>query len=206
MATNSQNLRWFHDIERELWSFFSLFGDLCARCARRTLRESREGRRKERDQWCCCMIDNQVHDNWESLNRVQSRRARDWYAALVPLDIGRMPGNGPCPALGPDGCRLRGHRPVTCTTQLCSKMLRVLSLLGLYDGATDAARQIEELIVLPDIMPTLYGTGKPRDHQRMPDAAGDYVGAVRQYRARMNAVPEKQRRQAIDQILPDDND
>ncbi len=57
-------------------------------------------------------------------------------------------GNGPCPALGPCGCRLKKYRPITCTTQLCSKMLAVLKELGLIDAPTRSALQIEDLVTL----------------------------------------------------------
>ena len=126
METNSRYLKDFYEIERELWRFFALFGDLCGRCARKTLRESASGQRQARDQWCCCMIDNQVHDTWETLNPLQCRRDRGWYEKLVPLELGRMPGNGPCPALGPTGCRLPRWRhlpmpsvspPETCASR-----------------------------------------------------------------------------------------
>ena len=74
----------------------------------------------------------------------------------------RSVGNGPCPALGEQGCRLKKCRPITCTTQLCSKMLVVLSELGMIRRPTHTALQIEDLIALPDILPDLYGTRQGR--------------------------------------------
>ncbi len=162
MSVNSQYLRWFHQIEKALWSFFALFGDLCGNCARRTLEDMSTGERKGRDAWCCCMIDNQVHDNWESLNAVQTRFDRHWYESMRRPKGVRTLGNGPCPALGDQGCRLKKCRPITCTTQLCSKMLVILKDLGVIRKSTHAALQIDDLIAVPDILPDLYGTRKGR--------------------------------------------
>jgi hypothetical protein len=195
--TNSRYLKWFYSIEKELWKFFDQFGDLCARCAVRTLDESACGQRKGRDLWCCCMIDNQVHDNWEALNANQIRSDRGWYEKLQPLDIGRMPGNGPCPALGPTGCQLKKHRPITCTTQLCGQMLRVLNILGLIKCPVSRALQIEDIIELPDIMPALYGTSrKPRKVSQ--NEVDVYISTVRQLHKKMAALPPKMRTKAID--------
>jgi len=202
LQTNSQHLRWFHELERELWRFYALFGDLCGRCARKTLRESSAVQRQGRDQWCCCMIDNQVHDNWETLNPLQCRRDRGWYESLVPLPLGRMPGNGPCPALGPSGCRLPRHRPITCTTQLCVKMLRVLKRLDLYAGHTDSARQIEDILPLPDILPVLYGAAKNKRATATPAQVEQYRSAIRALRDRMASLAPAARQAAIDAELP----
>jgi len=189
--TNSRYLKWFYQIEKELWKFFDQFGDLCARCAVQTLEESAAGRRANRDRWCCCMIDNQVHDNWEALNANQNRSDRNWYAKLKPLDMGRMPGNGPCPALGPTGCQLKKHRPITCTTQLCSRMLEVLNSLNLVKCPVHSALQIEDIIELPDIMPALYGTArKPR--KVTANEVDAYIAAIRLLRKNFAATdPEK---------------
>lgn len=204
MATNSRYLKDFYQIERELWRFFALFGDLCGRCARKTLRESASGQRQARDQWCCCMIDNQVHDNWQTLNPLQCRRDRGWYEKLEPLEMGRMPGNGPCPALGPTGCRLPRWRPITCTTQLCTKMLEVLKRTGLYDGPIDFARQIEDILPLPDILPRLYGSAKGKAAGRKVgnEEVQRYLQTIRQYREQLAAVGDPARQAAIDAVLP----
>jgi hypothetical protein len=194
MPTNSQYLKWFYEIEKTLWSFFALFGDMCARCAEQTLRESQSGRRKGRDEWCCCMIDNQVHDNWEVLNVNQSRRDRGWYEKLEQVELGRsMPGNGPCPALGPKGCQFPKHRPITCTTQLCSRMLVELNRSGVVRCPTHHALQIEDLIELPDILPALYGTSrKPRKVSRSEvDAYIERVAALRGRFAAAKGQPER---------------
>ncbi len=199
MQMNSQYLRQFHEIERILWRFFALFGDLCGRCARRTLRESAEGQRRGRDQWCCCMIDNQVHDTWELLNPLQCRTDRRWYEKLTPPAMGRMPGNGPCPALGPTGCQIRQLRPITCTTQLCAKMLRVLRRLGLFDGPAELALQIEDIIELPAILPALYGQVK--GGRVAPEAVQQYRQAVLDYTRRLSSVDAGERQAAIDAEL-----
>ena len=195
--TNSRYLAWFHQIEKELWKFFALFDDLCGSCARLTLDEARSGRRDYRERWCCCMIDNQVHDNWEALNANQSRSDRNWYAKLEPQDLGRrMPGNGPCPALGENGCRLKKLRPITCTTQLCRRMLHVLNELDVVKCSTYSALQIEDLIELPDILPSLYGTAR-RPRRVLLQDVESYINAVRDLRHRLSAVADEERGRAI---------
>lgn len=187
MATNSRYLTWFYEIEKALWALFGEFGDLCARCAEQTLRDLAAGRRDKRETWCCCMIDNQVHDNWPSLDAVQQRRDTKWYQKLQPLDLGRMPGNGPCPALGPRGCRLPKHRPITCTTQLCPQMLQVLNDLKLVRCPAHHALQIEDLVSLPDILPALYGTS--RKPQKVSRAEVEtYIERIRTLRTRFVAA------------------
>ncbi len=151
------------------------------------------------------MIDNQVHDNWETLDPLQSLRDRGWYEKQVPLPLGRMPGNGPCPALGPSGCRLPRHRPITCTTQLCVKMLRVLKRLNLYAGHTDFALQIEDLLPLPDILPALYGVPIPRKAVVTRAPVDQYRLTVRRYRERLAALAPAVRQAAIDAELPPDS-
>jgi hypothetical protein len=181
-SINSNYLKWFHEIEKALWSFFGLFEDLCGNCAEQTLKDIAAGERKGRDAWCCCMIDNQVHDNWESLNAVQSRTNRQWYEAIRREKRVRGVGNGPCPALGEQGCRIKKCRPITCTTQLCSKMLVILDDLGVVRGATHSPLQIEELIDLPDILPDLYGTRKGRTITRSDVDA--YLSEVQRIKAK----------------------
>jgi hypothetical protein len=201
MSTNSQYLKWFYQIEKALWSLFDQFGDLCSRCATKTLQEVDHRQRKGRAAWCCCMIDNQVHDNWEALNTNQIRSDRDWYEKLPRQDMGRsMPGNGPCPALNETGCQLKKHRPITCTTQLCTKMLIVLNALGLVKCPVHHALQIEDLIELPDILPTLYGTArKPCNVSR--DDVRRYTDAIKALRDQMAAQPMDKRSRASERGL-----
>lgn len=200
---HSSDLQSFHEIERALWRLFACFGTLCDRCARKTLREHATGERGNRENWCCCMIDNQVHDHWDTLNPVQCHYDRKWYEKLETLPLGRMPGNGPCPALGEQGCRLRKCRPVTCTTQLCNKMLKVLEIWGLYIRPTESARQIEELIPLPDILHALYGAGSKRVKRKVEEGeVASYLNAIHAYREQILAIPEAKRQMAIDKVLP----
>ena len=148
------------------------------------------------------MIDNQVHDNWEALNTNQVRAGRDWYEKLPRQDMGRsMPGNGPCPALNERGCQLKKHRPITCTTQLCTKMLVALNALNLIKSPVHHALQIEDLVDLPDILPTLYGTArKPVKVTR--DDVERYVAVVKSLRDRFSALPPAERKKALEQALP----
>jgi Fe-S-cluster containining protein len=143
------------------------------------------------------MIDNQVHDNWEVLNANQNRSDRNWYAKLRPLDMGRMPGNGPCPALGPTGCQLKKHRPITCTTQLCSRMLEVLNNLNIVTCPVHSALQIEDLVELPDIMPTLYGTAR-KPVKVTGDDVDSYIRVIRNLREKLAAADAKRLAGAID--------
>ncbi|MDP6810506.1 MAG: hypothetical protein QGH31_07245 [Kiritimatiellia bacterium] len=163
----------------------------------KTLHEVEQRQRKGRAAWCCCMIDNQVHDSWEALNAIQVRSDRDWYEKLPRQDMGRsMPGNGPCPALGETGCQLKKHRPITCTTQLCTKMLIVLNALDLVMSPVHHALQIEDLIELPGILPTLYGTArKPRTVSR--DDVRRYTDAIKALRDRFAAQPIAKRHRAL---------
>ena len=186
MAVNSQYLKWFNQIEKALWSLFDLFGDICSRCACGTLDSIANGERKGQDQWCCCMIDNQVHDNWEALNAIQMRFDRNWYESMRRPKGSRSVGNGPCPALGDAGCSIKKCRPITCTTQLCSKMLVVLKQRGLINKPTHAALQIEDLIALPDILPELYGT---RNGKKVTQSDVDaYISAVKSLKAKLAGV------------------
>lgn len=199
--TNSQYLKWFHQIEKSLWKLFAQFDDLCGRCAKQTLHESKTSKRNARDEWCCCMIDNQVHDNWPVLNANQNRSDRNWYKKLVPLEIGRMPGNGPCPALGPNGCQLKKHRPITCTTQLCTKMLKALNRLNLIKCPVSRALQIEDIIKLPDILPSLYGTNRKTEKVSKEDVE-EYLSTINSLRSRFSNIPIKQRQDAINSVQP----
>jgi hypothetical protein len=198
-ATNGRYLKWFNDIEKELWRLFALFGDLCARCALQTLADSESGRREGRADWCCCMIDNQVHDNWQALNANQNRFDSGWYEKLQRLELGRMPGNGPCPALGPTGCQLKKVRPITCTTQLCNKMLAVLNKLDLVKCPAHSALQIEDFLELPDILPALYGTARKPQRVSLNEVE-QYLATVRELRFRFRSIPAADRQTAIDAV------
>ncbi|OGY54444.1 MAG: hypothetical protein A3B15_00770 [Candidatus Buchananbacteria bacterium RIFCSPLOWO2_01_FULL_45_31] len=193
---SSQYLHWFQKIERSLWTLFRLFDDLCGECYSLTIRQADSGERSKRSYWCCCLIDNQVHDNWPKLDAVQSRSDRHWYQKLglkkISLVNRRLPGNGPCPALGDKGCQIGHYRPIACTTQLCEKMLFILTEAQLISGPIDSPRQIEDLISLPDILPTLYGCQKNRPVTEQEVRA--YLATVAQLTAKLANVDVDQRR------------
>lgn len=198
---HSRDLQQFHRIERSLWRLFHVFGDLCSRCAEKTLREHAQGDRSARQDWGCCMIDNQVHDHWTTLNPIQSHYDRNWYDRLEPISLGKMPGNGPCPALGMKGCRIARCRPVTCTTQLCNKMLKVLKHWNVYNGETAYARQIEDFLDLPDILFALYEQDKKK--RKVSDAEiAEYVKVIETYYRKIMRIPASDRIRAVDAVLP----
>ncbi len=200
---NSGNLGLFKEIEKSLWRFFRLFDNLCFLCYQETLRQVNEGgTRSNRKYWCCCMIDNQVHDNWESLNVIQQRiGGKNWYEKIKKetnffrseIVKKRMPGNGPCPALCETGCLIKRFRPITCTTQLCEKMLFILSRLAIENATWSKPLQIEDIIKLPEILKTLYGLESKRKVYRQH--AKEYIKSVNKIRtkfARVDAVKKKQ--------------
>lgn len=158
---NSQYVQWFSEIEHELALLFKLFSPLCEMCFSTTLEQEKTHCRKKRQSWCCCLIDNQVRDNWKPLDFIQKRNDTNWYQKITDknADIkkGRMPGNGPCPALGKSGCLIKKCRPITCSTQVCEKMLNVLDKTGIFSNNATFALQIEDIIDVPDILPELYG-------------------------------------------------
>lgn len=163
---NSNYLKWYKEIEKSLWKFFRLFDNLCLLCFQNTIKQINEGGwRDNRNYWCCCIIDNQIHDNWESINTIQKRIGdENWYQKIkANTDFRnsilkrRLPGNGPCPALCEQGCLIQRFRPITCTTQVCEKMLYVLSKLEIKDVGWSKPLQIEDIIELPEILKILYG-------------------------------------------------
>jgi len=155
---NSQYINWYKKIEKALFSLFKCFNNLCSLCYTQTLKQVYEGSRKKRKLWCCCLIDNQVHDYWPQLNIIQSRIDKKWYSKLQTKKLSlwkSMPGEGPCPALGAKGCMLSHCRPLTCTTQLCEKMLFILNELSITNVAYSSPLQIEDIIKVPDIAESL---------------------------------------------------
>jgi len=206
---NSGNLQLFKEIEKSLWRFFKLFDNLCFLCYQETVKQVNEGRgRDNRKYWCCCMIDNQVHDNWESLNAVQQRiGGKNWYEEIKKetdsfrreIINRRMPGNGPCPALGETGCTVKRFRPITCTTQLCEKMLFILSRLAVENVAWDKPLQIEDIIKLPEILKTLYGLESKQKVYRQH--AKEYIKAVNKLRAKFSRVDAERKKQLIGEAI-----
>ncbi|MBU0670593.1 hypothetical protein KKF29_00375 [Patescibacteria group bacterium] len=203
---SSIHLELFKEIEKSLWRLFWLFENLCFLCYQETVKQINEGgARNNRKYWCCCTIDNQVHDNWESLNAVQRRiGGKNWYEETrkethyfrSEIINRRMPGNGPCPALCETGCTIKRFRPITCTTQLCEKMLFVLSRLAVENVAWDKPLQIEDIINLPEILKALYGLGsKQKVHLQH---AKEYIKAVNKLRAKFSRVDAEKKKQLIE--------
>ena len=200
---NSQYVRWFLEIEKELEAFFRLFQFLCERCYLDTIEKVRNHQRDGRQYWCCCLIDNQVHDCWPSLDAIQKRFTTDWYQKLRQRDSlpvkARMPGNGPCPALGLSGCMIKKCRPITCTTQICEKMLYILKRLKVVILDNSQPLQIEGIISLPDILPELFGLRNRKKVSK--EDVQRYKDAVIQLRKKLLSIPEKDRRLRIEESL-----
>lgn len=189
-----------------MWAFFRLFDDLCSLCATKTIEQTAKGIRDKRKSWCCCMIDDQIHDNWQSLNSIQCRIDPKWHEKLrqetaekEDLKIRRMPGNGPCPALSPKGCLIKQYRPITCTTQLCEKMLFVLGETGVIKKTRHAPLQIEDIISLPNILPELYGVRRNRKIKK--EEVAEYIKAVQELRDRFRQVDPKSKKNLIAQSI-----
>jgi hypothetical protein len=206
ITLNSEYLKWFKEIEKSMWAFFRLFDDLCSLCATKTIDQTSGRVRDKRKSWCCCMIDDQIHDNWQSLNSIQCRIDPKWHEKIKQekeeqeeLKVRRMPGNGPCPALGPKGCLIRHYRPITCTTQLCEKMLYVLGETGVIKKTQHAPLQIEDIISLPAILPDLYGVRKSRKINKEEVAA--YIKAVQDLRDKFRQIDTATRKKLILQAI-----
>lgn len=200
---NSEYLKWFKEIEKSMWAFFRLFDDLCSLCAAKTNEQAARGIRDKRKSWCCCMIDDQIHDNWQSLNSIQYRFDPKWHEKIRQetenRNIRRMPGNGPCPALGKKGCLIKQYRPITCTTQLCEKMLFVLGETSVIKKTQHAPLQIEDIISLPNILADLYGVRKNRKIKN--DDVTEYINAVQRLRDRFKRVDPEFKKKLIKQSI-----
>lgn len=206
---NSSYLKWYKEIEKSLWRFFRLFENLCFLCFRETIIQiNKTNLRNYRQYWCCCVIDNQIHDNWESLKPIQERiSGKNWYQEIKietelfrkNISKRRLPGNGPCPALGETGCLLKRFRPITCTTQLCEKMLFILARLKIAEVAWDKPMQIEDIIRLPNILKALYGIENnpkiTRKHARQ------YIQSVNKLGDKLMRVDISARKLAVDDVI-----
>lgn len=209
LQLSSGNLELFKEIEKSLWRFFRLFDNLCFLCYQETAKQVNErGVRNNRKYWCCCMIDNQVHDNWKSLNIVQQRiSGKNWYEEIKKatdfyrseIIRKRMPGNGPCPALCKTGCLIKKFRPITCTTQLCEKMLFVLLKLAIKNVAWNKSLQIEDVIKLPEILKTLYGL--ENKHKVHREHAKEYIKSVNKLRVKFGLVDVTKKKQLIEKAI-----
>lgn len=203
VTPNSKYLLWFKEIEKTLLTFYQLFEDLCSKCAVYTINNVKNSSRKNRDLWCCCMIDNQVHDNWEILNNVQSKFDNNWYDRIKnnSIDLGRnrMPGNGPCPALGFNGCLLAKYRPITCTTQLCGKMLTMLYRLDIIGKFKSVPLQIEDIVFLPNILPILYGYKKGKKVELKKKQ--EYVRTIKELTAKFKSIDHNIRKKMVIEVM-----
>ena len=168
---NSDSLARHRKFEKCLSGFFRLFGNLCALCFEKTVSQITEGNHRDKMQhWCCCLTDNQVHDNWDLLDGTQRLiSGPGWYDLVKQRSAGwqssipkrRLPGNGPCPALCEKGCFIAHCRPITCTTHVCEKMIFVLVSAGLSDADCYKPLQIDEIVGLPNLFHILHnGDGK----------------------------------------------
>lgn len=206
---NSEYIKWFKEIEKTMWAFYRLFDDLCSLCAVKTIDQTAGAVRDKRKSWCCCMIDDQIHDNWQSLNSIQCRIDPKWHEKLKQekeisrekedLKIRRMPGNGPCPALGTKGCLIKQYRPITCTTQLCEKMLFILGETGVIKKTRHAPLQIEDIISLPNILPDLYGVRRNKKVNK--EEVADYIKAVQELRDKFRRIDPEVKKKLIVQSI-----
>lgn len=163
-----QELLAYQKLEKQMAKLFRHFGDLCKHCFDTSVVALRERHDVDRRELCCCLVDNQVQDHWQTLNAAQTAMSGpNWSRQLEAndqstIDVGRrrLPGNGPCPALSCTGCILNSFRPPTCSTQLCPKMLRILNELGVVAGPTSSPRQIEEIADITSPLNALFGLNK----------------------------------------------
>lgn len=204
---NSNYLEWYKEIEKSLWKFFRLFDNLCLLCFQKTINQINEdGLQSNRNYWCCCIIDNQIHDNWESINAMQERiSGKNWYQKIkANTDFRnsilkrRLPGNGPCPALCEQGCSIQRFRPITCTTQLCEKMLYILSKLKVKNVDWTKPLQIEDIIELPEILKILYGLGNKQKASRQQ--VRDYIDSINKIRGALS-INVQEKTQVINEAI-----
>lgn len=157
MPTKAQ-LAMYCDVEKRLRALFSYFTDLCACCFAQTLEAIKAGARVDPESACCCMVDNQVHDYWRTLEGAQMTVVGpSWKKQLdkADLDVGKVI-RGPCPALSSKGCVLLRLRPPTCSTQVCAYIMSAMSDLGVA-VKTPTPCQIEELIGAPSPLDFAFG-------------------------------------------------
>lgn len=208
LVLTSNYLEWYKEIERSLWKFFHLFDNLCLLCFQKTINQINEGgRRNNRNYWCCCITDNQIHDSWESINALQERiNGKNWYQKIKSktdfrdsIFKRRLPGNGPCPALYEQGCLIQQFRPITCTTQLCEKMLYILSKLETKNVEWSKPLQIEDIIELPEILKILYGLENKQKASRQN--VRDYINSINKLRDDLLRVDVQERTRVINEAI-----
>jgi|GEM_PF-5312796 hypothetical protein len=159
--TNRADLKRYREVERLLKRFFLLFGNLCSYCFSESMAAISSGIRPNKA-FCCCLIDNQVHDHWEALREVQEIvNGPNWVRAINEnsLETGRrrLPGNGPCKALCSQGCLLSSMRPPGCSTLVCSHMVFVLCELKLIEPRDIEDCEIDKLLGAVSPLEHLYG-------------------------------------------------
>jgi hypothetical protein len=191
-------LKKFQEMEKMLKRFFSLFEDLCAHCFTESMGAISSGIRPHK-YMCCCLVDNQVHDHWQSLSKAQEMMNGPNWARVIEQNSfttgkRRMPNNGPCKALCERGCLLSCMRPPSCSTLVCSHMVRILVDLKLYqDPKHGEDCEVDELLGVQSPLDAMYGI-KPGN-----TSSDQYVSALRALIEGMKATPEEQRRVAISQ-------
>lgn len=195
----------YQRLESRLRSFFKLFDNMCVCCFMTSLSLVRNGIRPNQQDFCCCLVDNQLSDYWLLLDQVQkSTRGPNWSCQLpTKLDTGRrrLPGGGPCRALTCNGCSLDFLRPPTCNTQLCKSMIEVLLDLHLIERNLAKSRevlQIEEILGVSSPLDYLYGVQK----KLIPEYSVEvYVERLESYTKQFCAVEPEKRRIAVNSAL-----
>lgn len=197
MQKNKQYLLWYLEIEKELSSFFHNFENLCQYCFSESISTIESKKNRQLKQLCCCLVDNQVHDYWPYLNCNQkTANGPNWSAKLAKDKalVKNPTGRGPCPALTDQGCSIR-LRPPTCSTQLCTKMLRILKELNVgVIKSTDEPCQIEDLIGTNSPLDILYGIRKGKISREIID---DFLKRIRDLSDQMKAIP----RQDVEKVI-----
>ena len=201
---HSDNVKKYKQIEKTLFRLFRLFDNLCMLCYEETIHQIKEGgNRNKVRHWCCCLTDNQVHDHWESLDNIQKVICGpNWYDTVkkkhtvwrAVAQKRSLPGNGPCPALGSGGCLICSCRPITCTTQLCEKMIFILSKMGISKANYTRPLQIEEIIRLPNILRIVYGQEKGKIDFLQVES---YVKSIEGLRVEFEKFDLSQRRKMV---------
>jgi len=198
LPTKSQ-LESYRTIEKRLRVLFDMFRDLCAFCFTESLNSVKAGGRLSSETACCCLVDNQVHDYWQTLNAVHRRvEGPNWQKRLERAGVGlgdKKVIRGPCPALSCEGCVLNKFRPPTCSTQLCSCIANVIVDLGIIERPRTTPCQIEDLIGVASPLDILFGIKKG---QVSEDNISEYLGGIEQLIQLLRAVPKDQAHSAVE--------
>ncbi len=200
MPTKSQ-LESYRTIEKRLRVLFDMFHDLCAFCFTESLNIVRVNGRLSSETACCCLVDNQVHDYWPTLDAVHRQvEGPNWQKGLERAGVGlgdKKVIRGPCPALSREGCVLNKFRPPTCSTQLCLYIVNVMVDLGIIERPRAIPCQIEDLIKVASPLDILFGVRK-RKRQISEDNIPEYLGGIERLIQLLRAVPNDQVRNAVE--------